>query len=88
MTFWKLWEIELTEKEAMKAIDENKKVFIEDGCLNDSVYSYKIDDTDPDEKRIAFITSNCVFPKEICLQDFENVDCSWFEDSLFIQVHN
>ena len=87
MTLSEKWEIENHEKDIMEYLDNDKKVYIEDGCLNDEIVSYSIVDKYK-EKEIAFITSACVFPKEINFMDqgFEIIKTEDFKGDLFVYV--
>lgn len=80
-------------QEAIEYLDKGKHVYIEDGCLNDQIISYRIEEVDIPPywmhlkvKRVTFTTSACVFPKEISLHNFEHVDSEEFEGNLFIKV--
>ena len=63
-------------------LDGGKKVYVENGSLNDEIFSYKVD---PADGEITFVTSACVFPKEISLDSNLSVRLVEFEDCLFVE---
>ncbi|MDO4974941.1 MAG: hypothetical protein Q4E61_01270 [Alphaproteobacteria bacterium] len=74
------YNIECIESEILNQLDNNGKVFIESGAANDSIDSYSVRKyktyswQEYEEKEITFTTSACIFPKEIKLSDFDNID--------------
>lgn len=86
------YNIECVEKEIIERLENNKKVFIESGAANDSIYSYSIRTyktyswQEYEEREITFTTSACIFPKEIRLSDYDNVDTEEFNGHLFVHV--
>jgi len=84
--------IECIENEIIDQLDKNEKVFIESGAANDTIFSYSVRKyktyswQEYEEKEITFITSACIFPKEIKLSDYDNVDTEMFDGNLFVKV--
>lgn len=84
--------IECIEDEIIEYLDNNREVFIESGAANDTIYSYSIRKyktyswQEYEEKEITFITSACIFPREIKLTDYENAETEEFKGNLFVKV--
>lgn len=84
--------IEYIEKEIINRIDNNKKVYIESGAANDSIISYSIRKyknhvwEQYEEREVTFTTSACIFPENIKLSDYDNVDTEEFNGNLFVKV--
>lgn len=82
------------ENDIIKALDENRTVIIESGSANDSILSYDITygevysyiGTGFKRRKVTFNTTNCIFPKEICLEDYEEADLEIWNDAYFVQV--
>ena len=83
---------ECIEKDIIDYLDQGKKVFIENGCLNDSIIGYEIKThktyswQEYEEKEYVFTTSASVFPETIKLSDYEDYDCEVFQGNLFVSV--
>lgn len=86
------FDIEYIEKEIIKRLDRGEKVYIESGALNDCITSYSIRKYKTyswqayEKKEITFTTTACVFPKEIMLSNWDNVDAEEFNGQLFVHV--
>lgn len=79
------WVIEEIGKELKVYLDKGIKVIIESGACNDCITGYSASENDT-----VFYTTNCVFPKEIKLGDFEQVsydDCLNKFGAVFVQVY-
>lgn len=63
MKLFEKWKIQDIEDEIISYLDNKKEVFIENGCLNDEIISYQINNYFGD-REVIFTTSNCVFPKK------------------------
>lgn len=86
MTLGKRWEIEGIEDVIIDYLNKNKKVYIEDGCLNDKILSYSVNN-ESKEREVIFTTSACVFPEQINLMGtYSSIDTEEFEGSLFVHV--
>ena len=86
------YEIEWIEREIIEHLDKGEKVFIESGAANDEITAYSIRKYKThswqsyEEKEITFTTTACIFPKEIMLSNWDNVDIEEFEGKLFIHL--
>ena len=86
MTCWERWNVENIEDEIMEYLNNGKKVFIENGCLNDNIVSYSINDQ-LKEREVTFTTSACVFPECINLMgSYSNIDTEDYKGNLFVNV--
>lgn len=80
------WEIESIEKELKAYLDKGIKVIIECGACNDCITGYSVSEYSD----IIFYTTNCVFPREISLSDFEQISYNDFIEkfgAIFVQVN-
>ena len=85
----KSFNLECTEREIMKWLDNGKKVYIESGALNDEILSYSVERFEKRygvEEEVTFTTSACVFPKEVVLDDDREVDTEEFNGCLFVKI--
>lgn len=80
-------------EDIIKALDKGQQVHISSGCVNDSISSYKEEVEEIysggftyKKKKYTFITTACIFPKEINLEDFESVDYEEWHGAIFIEV--
>lgn len=87
------WMIAGVEADLMKFIDEKRKVYIESGAANDAICGYRIVETPKDNewgitgrRVVHFQTSHCIFPENVNLNDFENVDYEEYRDCIFVKV--
>lgn len=85
---------EAIERDIVNKLENKKMVYIESGSINDSIVAYRFDYEDIHDpcgsykKRIVvFETSNCIFPKEIRLDDFETITTEEFHGNLFVEVY-
>lgn len=69
--------------EIKRWLDGGKKVYIENGSLNDEILSYK---ADPADGEVVFMTSACAFPREVSLDSDLTVRLAEFEDCLFVEL--
>ncbi|MDD2496187.1 MAG: hypothetical protein PHE29_13475 [Tissierellia bacterium] len=74
-------------------LDNGKMVNISSGCVNDTILSYKeeIEHINNcyggyNKKSYVFITTACIFPKEIKLENFQKVDYEEWKGNIFIEV--
>jgi len=74
-------------------LDRGKEVIISSGCCNDTVLSYREEkehihnwDGGYDKTVYIFITTACIFPKEIRLENYEYCDFEEWNGSIFIEV--
>ena len=79
------------EKEIIQRLDNNETVYIESAASNDVINSYSIQKfkrgwSEYEEKEITFTTTACIFPKEIKLSYYDNVDTEEFNGELFVHV--
>lgn len=82
------------EDDIINALKNKRKVFIESGSANDEIVNYKtLFDYEYNPcgenykvRKIIFETTACIFPKEISLEEFDNVDIEWFDNNLFILI--
>lgn len=79
------------EKEIIQRLDNNETVYIDSGAANDVITSYSIQKfkrgwSEYEEKEITFTTTACIFPKEIKLSYYDNVDTEEFNGELFVHV--
>lgn len=86
MTNYERWKIEDTENEIMEYLNSGKKVFIENGCLNDNIVSFSVNNQFA-EREVIFITSACVFPLYInFMESYSNIDTEDYKGNLFVKV--
>lgn len=87
MTILEIWNIERIENEIMEYLDNGKKVYIEDGCLNDEIISYSVNE-ELINREVIFTTSACVFPLNIEFMGcgFFNIDTEDYKGNLFVKV--
>lgn len=86
MTGWERWKVEIIENEIIEYLDNGKKVFIENGCLNDNIISYSVNNQFS-EREVTFTTSACVFPLYVNLMgSYFNIDTEDFKGNLFVKV--
>lgn len=86
MTIYEKCRIEDIENEIISHLDRGKKVFIENGCLNDNVISYSVNKVCI-ERTVIFTTSACAFPQQINLMgSYSNIDTEEYKGNLVIKV--
>lgn len=74
-------------------LDSNKIVNISSGCINDRILTFReekeyIQDCCGgfDKTVYIFITTACIFPKEIRLENYDTCDYEEWNGSIFIEV--
>lgn len=88
----KNWIVEYIEDDIIKYLNSGKKVFIENGSLNDQIISYSVKFLknylwqEYEERKVIFTTSACVFPLYIDLINYSDIDTEEFEGNLFIKI--
>ena len=83
------YEIEWVERDVVERLDKGEKVYLESGCAIDGITGYSIRKYKRqayEEKEVTFTTTAYIFPKEIMLSNWENVDTKEFEGKLFVHV--
>ena len=86
------YEIEWIERDIIERLDKGETVFIESGAANDEITGYFVRKYKTyswqtyEEKEITFTTTACIFPKEIALSNWDNVDTEEFNGKLFVHV--
>jgi len=87
MTLLEKWEIQDYEDDIMDYLNRGKKVFIESGCLNDTILSFSISNI-LNEREVIFTTTACVFPEHINFmgQPLSSVYTEDFKGNLFVHV--
>lgn len=86
------YEIEWIERDIIERLDKGETVYIESGAANDEITGYSIREYKTyewqayEEKEITFTTTACIFPKEIMLSNWDNVDTEEFNGKLFVHV--
>ena len=80
------------EDEIMERLNSGKKVIIDSGACNDKIISYSVRKFKEYvwqtyfDREVTFTTTACVFPRQIALSDYDNVETEEFQDVLFIHV--
>lgn len=86
MTILERWRTEDVENEIISYLDSGKKVYIENGCLNDNIISYSIN-KEFKEREVIFTTSACVFDKQINFMGSGwNINTEDYKGNLFVKV--
>lgn len=86
-------DIKYVEDEIIERLIKGETVNIESGCANDCIYGFTLTQYNERYNKvyvknlITFKTTACIFPKEVNLRDYENVETEIFEDKLFIHVY-
>lgn len=86
------YDLQSIEDEIILKLDNNEKVYIESGAVNDTITAYSVRKfkthawQDYEEREVTFTTTACIFPQKIMLSDYDNVDTEEFEGKLFVHV--
>lgn len=66
-------------------LNRGAEVYIQSGAANDQILSYS-EVIYAWGKEVIFTTTGTIFPKELCLYDYDNVDSEEFQGCLFVDV--
>lgn len=87
-----IYELKCIEDEIISYINRKKKVYIESGAANDSIDNYEIQELKPyswqshSDREVTFSTSACIFPEQVQLSYWDNIETEEYNGALFVKV--